>query len=608
VSPTDRNSVWADALLQELARSGVRELCVAPGSRSTPLVLAAARADAFRLRVFLDERSAAFFALGVGKGSGMPAAVVTTSGTAVANLLPAVVEACQSETPLLLLTADRPHHLRDSDANQAISQPGIFGAFTRAAWDLPQPRVDGPALLHLRAVADRAVAAALGAPAGPVHLNLPFDKPLEPSEDAGDVPPDFPESQALALQGRDAAPLVRISRRRAAASESELERLADLIDAAERPVLVAGIAAEPGRLGPVATRFAAACGMPLLADPLSGARFGPSHGSARIAGYDLFLRDAEIRERLRPDLVLRLGAAPTSASLLRWLGEAGGAVQVVVDDGGRWKDHQNTASLYVAADGPNTLESLMSRVGAPAPLSWRRRWDVVDRAAARGAWAAPGPRHEGHVAAAVVDGVESGDVLFVSSSMPIRDVDAYGAPREEGPGVFGNRGASGIDGIVSTAAGVAAGTGLRTVVLLGDLALLHDTNGLLSVREEGVELVLVVVNNDGGGIFHMLPVREFEPPFTELFATPHGLDLAHLARLHGLPHTRVESLDGVEEALRVGLRGRGSRMIEVLTDREANRIGHQAAVVAATTAARDALEEWDGEEGRTTDEEKEART
>jgi 2-succinyl-5-enolpyruvyl-6-hydroxy-3-cyclohexene-1-carboxylate synthase len=552
------------------------------------------------VRVFLDERSAAFFALGVGKGSGVPAAVVTTSGTAVANLLPAVAEACQSETPLLLLTADRPHHLRDSDANQAIPQPGIFGAFTRAAWDLPQPGVDAPALLHLRAVADRAVAAALGTPAGPVHLNLPFRKPLEPSDEAGDVPPGFGESEVLALRGRDPDPLVRISRRRAAASESELERLAELIDAAERPVLVAGIASEAHRLGPAVTRFAAACGMPLLADPLSGARMGPSHGSARIAGYDLFLRDAEVRERLRPDLVLRLGAAPTSASLLRWLSEAHEALQIVVDGGGRWKDHQNTASLYVAADGPDTLEALASRVGLPAPLSWRRRWEVADRAAARGARKAPGPRHEGHVAATVVAGVESSDVLFVSSSMPIRDVDAYGTPREEGPAIFGNRGASGIDGIVSTAAGVAAGTGNRTVLLTGDLALLHDSNGLLAVREEGVELVVVVVNNDGGGIFHMLPVREYDPPFTELFATPHGLELAHLARLYGLPHTRVESPKGVEEALRVGLEAGGSRMIEVVTDREVNRIGHQAAVLAATEAARDALKAWDEEGGRET--------
>jgi 2-succinyl-5-enolpyruvyl-6-hydroxy-3-cyclohexene-1-carboxylate synthase len=184
--------------------------------------------------------------------------------------------------------------------------------------------------------------------------------------------------------------------------------------------------------------------------------------------------------------------------------------------------------------------------------------------------------------------------------MPIRDVDAFGGSRDDGVALFGNRGASGIDGIVSTAAGVAAGTGSRTVALLGDLAFLHDSNGLLAVREEGVELVLVVVNNDGGGIFHMLPIREHDPPFTRLFATPHGLDLSHLARLHGLPFTRIESLEGVGEALQREFAGAGSRMIEVVTDREENRIGHQAAAAAAVKAALEALVAQEDEDGRRT--------
>lgn len=595
VKPTDSNSIWAGALLQELARCGVRQLCVAPGSRSTPLVMAAAREETVRLRVFLDERSAAFFALGMGKGSGEPAAVVTTSGTAVANLLPAVVEAYQSETPLLLLTADRPHHLRDSDANQAIHQPGIFGEFTRAAWDLPQPRVDASSLHHLRAVADRAVAATLGAPAGPVHLNLPFRKPLEPSTQVGDIPPDLETGGGLALDGRAGEPLVRVHRRRGAVDDEVLGRIAELVDGAERPVLVAGITSEPARTGPAAMRLAATCGMPLLADPLSGARMGPSYGSARIGSYDLFLRSPEVRELLRPDLILRVGAAPTSASTLRWMDEAREATQVVVDDGGRWKDHQNTASLYLNADVARAFEALAAAKGPPASFRWRQRWERVDEAAGAAAAAAPGPWHEGRVAAEVVRSLSPDDVLFVSSSMPIRDVDGFGAPREAGPPIFGNRGASGIDGIVSTAAGVAAGTGRRTVVLLGDLAFLHDANGLLAVREADVELVFVLVNNDGGGIFHMLPIREHEPPFTRLFATPHGLDLSHLSALHGLPHLRVESQAGLEEALSLGLQETGSRVIEVTTEREANRLGHEAAMAAATQAALAALREGDAE-------------
>jgi 2-succinyl-5-enolpyruvyl-6-hydroxy-3-cyclohexene-1-carboxylate synthase len=590
VTHGDGNTLWASTLLEELARCGVREVCVAPGSRSTPLVLAASREVGFRARVFLDERSAAFFALGLGKGSGVPAVVITTSGTAVANLLPAVVEASQSEVPLLLLTADRPHHLRDADANQAIRQPGIFGTYTREAWDLPQPRVDGESLLHLRSVAARAVAAALGAPGGPVHLNLPFRKPLEPRPDAGEVPQGFEAANPLAVRGRDGAPLVRIGTRRAAASEEEMEDLGALLDAAERPVLVAGVVPDPERTGPALTRFAAVAGMPLLADPLSGGRTGPGFGSVRVSSYDLFLRAPEVRAALRPDLILRVGAAPTSASLALWLREMSDVPQVVVDGGGRWKDHLNVASRYVQADAADTLAALSRASPRPAPAAWRRRWEAVERAVRESVLDGSGPDHEGHVAAAVVRACRPGDVLFVSSSMPIRDVDAFGGSREGELPVHGNRGASGIDGIVSTAAGVAAAAGRRTVALLGDLALLHDSNGLLAVREDGVELVLVVVNNDGGGIFHMLPIRALDPPFTELFATPHGLDLSHLAGLHGLPHVRIDDIGSVASALEEALEARGSRMIEVRTDRETNRVGHEASVTSALGAARAALD------------------
>ena len=182
--------------------------------------------------------------------------------------------------------------------------------------------------------------------------------------------------------------------------------------------------------------------------------------------------------------------------------------------------------------------------------------------------------------------------LFVSSSMPIRDVDGFGGVRDDGLEVYGNRGASGIDGIVSTAAGVSAGTVRRTVALMGDLAFLHDANGLLALREPGVQVTLVVVNNDGGGIFHMLPVRAYDPPFEELFGTPHGLDLAHLARLHGIPHERIEDLEGLDGVLQESLAAPGSRLVEVVTHREANRIGHEAAMSAAIAAAKDALDNF----------------
>jgi 2-succinyl-5-enolpyruvyl-6-hydroxy-3-cyclohexene-1-carboxylate synthase len=583
------NTPWARALVEELHHAGVREACIAPGSRSTPLVLALHRHGGFRIRVFLDERSAAFFALGVGKASGIPAAVVTTSGTAVANLVPAAVEAHQSEAPLILLTADRPHHLRDADANQAIRQPGMFGGFVREEWDLPQPRLDDASLRHLRAVAVRAVAAAVGDPPGPVHLNVPLRKPLEP-QDTADGKPDGPaDESALGLHGRRDRPLVQVTPHRGMPDPAALDRVEALLDEASRPILVAGPLPRPRETGAAIIRFAAAHGVPLLADPLSGARTQADHGAVRVSAYDLFLRSGAVREALEPDLVLRVGAAPTSAALNGWLESLTHVPQVVVDAGARWKDHLNAATHYLRSDPTATLLALATSADRPAPARWRDLWAAVDGAALQAALDAPGPLHEGHVAAMVMKAVPGDGVLFVSSSMPVRDVDGFGGERADDLPVFGNRGASGIDGIVSTAAGVASGTGRRVVALLGDLAFLHDSNGLLALREKDIRVTLVVVNNDGGGIFHMLPVREFEPPFTQLFATPHGLDLAHLARLHGLPHRRVEDLEALAGVLGEELGSPDSRVLEIVTDRDSNRVGHEAAMAAALAAARDAL-------------------
>ncbi len=597
----NRNQLWARVLLSELAASGVREVCMAPGSRSTALVLAAEAHPSLTVRVFLDERSAGFFALGIGKATGMPAVVITTSGTAVANLLPAVVEASQSETPLILLTADRPHRLRDADANQAIRQPGIFGEYVREAWDLSQPRAEVPALRHLRSVGSRAVAAALGLPGGPVHLNAPFEKPLGPTSVEGDIPDEV--ASDLAATGREGAPWTRISPREPAISEADAFLIVERLAAAERPILVAGPSPFASALGPSLVRLAAQAGMPLLADPLSGGRYGPPHGAVRIAHYDMFLKDPGVRDALEPDLILRVGPAPTSAPLTRWLEQLDQVTQIVIDAGSRWKDHVGTAEVAVCAHAPAALAHVAERLENPTAAHWRSRWQVVDTAAGVAAADAPGPRHEGHLATALIQALPEGTPLFVSSSMPIRDVDGWGGSHDKALAAFGNRGASGIDGIVSTAMGVAAGTGKPTVALLGDLAFLHDSNGLLASREADVDVLFVLVNNDGGGIFHMLPIREHEPPFERLFGTPHGLDLAALSACYGIGHRTVDlealtdQVDGdttvLDSLFSRELSGTGTRVLEIRTTREGNRIGHEAGTKAAVDAAIQALNEFE---------------
>ena len=335
MSGPDVNAMWARAFADELARAGVRDVCVAPGSRSTPLVLAFATHGGFRMRVHLDERSAAFFALGVGKATGVPAAVLTTSGTATANLFPAVMEASQAETPLLLLTADRPHRLRDADANQAVDQLRLFGPFVREFFEVAPPAAEGHALRHLRSLAARAVASAVGLPAGPVHLNFPFDRPLEPVPGADDAA--FAAAHPRAARGREGgAPYAVVTPRRPRLTDAELDGLAELLRAARRPVLVAGSSAEPDRVGAAAVGFAAATGVPLLADPLSGARWGPRSVARVVGAYDLVLREPRARAALAPDLVVRVGRSPSSAALLDYLDDCGAPTHAVIDPSHRW--------------------------------------------------------------------------------------------------------------------------------------------------------------------------------------------------------------------------------------------------------------------------------
>ncbi len=593
------NTLWARSIVDELARAGVRELVVAPGSRSTPVVLAAAADGRLKLRVHLDERSAAFFALGVGKAAGRPAAVLTTSGTAVANLLPAVVEASESGVPLLVLTADRPPRLRGADANQAIDQAGIFGDFVRESFDPGPPSLDGPALRHLRGVAARAVAASVSAAGpgpGPVHLNLPFDKPLEPVE----PPADFVEAHPLAATGRpDGAPFVRISTARAIAADARLDEVAALFAGGDAcGVIVAGPLEEAARVGPAVVALGEATGWPVLADPLSGARFGRAGDAHVVAGYDLFLDDPGVRERLAPSVIVRVGATPTSASLQRWILDHNGVPHVVLDAHGRWKDSGATATQVLRADAADALWRLAERVrtgsgteAAEWADEWRALWRRADEAARR-VTAARVPGHEGDLAGRVVEALDVGTTLVVSSSMPVRDVDGYAHPADRGLEVLGNRGASGIDGVVSTAFGVASQRDAPTVCLIGDVAFFHDRNGLLWSREADASVVFVLIDNDGGGIFHMLPVSEHEPHFTPLFATPHGLDPRAVIESHGIGF--VETTDeSLTESVRAAVKAGGSVVIHVRTDREENRSHHRATLDAVAGEVRAALAEPD---------------
>ena len=589
------NFRWARAILSALAEYGLEEVEIAPGSRSGPLVLASRAFPALHSRVHLDERCAAFFALGYGRTHLGPAAVITTSGTAVANLLPAVVEADMSDVPLVLITADRPPRLRGSDANQTIDQPGIFGDRVRFNADLPVPsraELDSTGPSSMIEIVRTAARHALGPPGGPVHVNVPFDKPLEPESPEGlelagpgGGQRVDPSADMTGLPGEEADERRwrrRTDRRRRGRDQQEM--LSGRLQMARRPLLVAGPSSDPGLDGPAVTRFAVSRGVPTFADPLSGARFDTraevASPSPILGAYDHFLRVPAVTGEHAPDLIIRMGRTPTSTVLARALTVWSDATQIVIDDGAHRKDHQELADHYLHASAAAMLGDLAgddaTRPPAPAPLStWARTWTDLEAAT----WSAiddvpPDPRHEGDHAAALVRALPDGSTLFVSSSMPVRDVDAYARPAPRDLQVLGNRGASGIDGIVSTVLGCAAGGAWPIAALIGDIAFYHDMNGLLAARDQELNAVFVVVDNDGGGIFHMLPIRDFEPVFTPYFATPHGLDFRHAARMYGLPFTDVATPEELEDAVAAAVARPGTEIVRVRTDRHANRLRH----------------------------------
>jgi 2-succinyl-5-enolpyruvyl-6-hydroxy-3-cyclohexene-1-carboxylate synthase len=572
----NRNTLWARTLVDELARAGVTAVCIAPGSRSTPLTAAFDRHDDIRTFSHLDERAAAYFALGRAKRTGEVTPLVCTSGTAAVNFHPAVVEAFQARVPMLLLTADRPPELRDSGANQTIDQEKLYGDSVRWYRDLPEPEPTNRKLRRLRTDAARALSTATGTPPGPVHLNVPFRKPLEPVHVEGDVPDDLaPE----AADGRD-GPFVSTTAGTPTVSETDLHELAETLSDAERGLLVAG--PDDPRLDTEAiTALAHATGFPVLADPLSGMRFGGHVRTVPVCGgYDAYLAPEVTNDWLDPDVVVRFGASPTSKPLRKYLARTD-ARQLLVDPAGEWREAEFTASDLVVAD-PGRLAGDLSRLvrggRSEASEAWRDRfetaeevhWNAVADAESGGSSEQTGAFYEGAILADAADLAPEPATLVVSNSMPVRDLDRFAEPSTASRTVLANRGASGIDGVTSTALGAGSATTDHLTYVTGDLAYYHDMNGLLALGRCGVEATIVLINNDGGGIFHMLPIERFDPPFTGQFKTPHGLDFRPTEDIYELGFARVETREEFREAYEQSVAVPGTQVIEVESDAESS--------------------------------------
>ncbi len=564
------------AFVDELVRSGMRAACTSPGSRSAPLVLTLAHEPRLRCYSHIDERCAGFFALGMAKASGLPVAVTCTSGTAAAELLPAVVEAREARVPMLLLTADRPPELRENGAGQAIDQLKLFGGAAKWFFEVGTHEATQARLRWIRTLACRAYAATLKGRPGVVHLNFPLREPLvtdEPlPEDTSARPGGVPYVRRRPLTTREWGHF---------GGDEDLDVLREIMNGAGRGVVVAGrdervfAGWSPGE---AVAAFATAAGWPLLADPMSGAR----SGAAAIAHYDALLRDEDFRAMAEPDLVLRVGDLPVSKPLRSWLAGLKDVRQIALDREAAWQDPDSVLSDSLALD-PATVLGPLAKADLPSTeRDWLATWRSGDELAAEAILGALGgdTLSEPRVASELGVLLAQETTLFVASSMPVRDIETFWPVREDPPRVLCNRGANGIDGIVSSAFGAAACERGPVVLLIGDVALAHDVGGLLAARRLELKLTIVLLDNGGGGIFDFLPVAEStlarkperiedvargapERTSSDLFgagntasdiytrhiATPTGLDFADAARLYGLAHERIDDISGFRAAL-----------------------------------------------------------
>jgi 2-succinyl-5-enolpyruvyl-6-hydroxy-3-cyclohexene-1-carboxylate synthase len=555
------NRLWAYLIVEELLRCGIEFFCVAPGSRSTPLVAALAANARARSLIHFDERGTAFAALGHARATGRPAAWITTSGTAVANGLPAVVEAATDGVPMILLTADRPPELRQTGANQTIDQPDIFGDYVRWRFDLPAPDPGIDPAMVLTTL-DQAAYRASRTPQGPVHLNLMFREPLLP--DPGDEPVlSGPSSWAQSDE-----PYTRYAVTKPAVDEMEIYRLWELLRPVKQGLVVAGRLASR-KQGEAVLRLADTLGWPLLPDIGSQIRLG-TEGLA--AHFDALLAGDSFARSYAPEAVVHVGGRALSKRLEQFLARSRPDPFLVVRENPFRLDPAHRVTHSVEANVLDFCSALVRTATEDPPAmdsSWTAGWQeaseevgrYLDRISSR-------EPNEPLVARFVSRNAPPEHGLVVASSMPVRDLDTYAATSGAPVPVAANRGASGIDGTVATAAGFARGLGRPVTLLIGDLALLHDLNSLAMLRD--VHVVVVVLNNDGGGIFSFLPIARHEEFFESYFGTPQGVGFEPAAKMFGLSYEHPATMEEFVEAYVSSCAHSSSTLIEVRTDREEN--------------------------------------
>lgn len=563
--------MYTSALVDELARIGVTDCVISPGSRSTPLALLIAEHQELHTYINVDERSAAFFALGAAKASRKPTVLVCTSGSAAANYLPAIVEAVYSRIPLIVITADRPHELREVGAPQAINQINMYSNFTRAYFEAALPEDSEHMVSYARSLIRRAAAAALKSPNGPVHINIPFREPLIP--DLADP--------LLFTYGRSVHPKY-IDTGHFALSNSVYERLALELCNVRKGIIVCGTQTN-GDFPEGVMELADRLQFPILADPLSQLRLCGRQSEWMIDGYDAFLKNEHAVAQLKPELILRFGAMPVSKPFLQACQNHWQDVRhIIVDGGGEWRDPAGVATDMLYCDESTFCKEIVNRISTntTADPEWNKQWIRVNKATVSALTTIrdQAGMSEGRAIYELNELLPDGSQLFIANSMPIRDVDTFIHHGYKQIELLCNRGANGIDGTISTALGAAL-NGKPTLLVTGDLSFFHDLNGLAALRLNELSLTIILINNDGGGIFSFLPQATAESSkkhFDRLFLTSLNMPFENAAKLYGAEYMKVENWEQYREQIMNGLSSKGIHIIEVQTNRDNNVTEHRA--------------------------------
>lgn len=558
-------TAYTAAFVAELVQTGVTEAVISPGSRSTPMAMVMAEHPGLNIHIHVDERSAAFFALGIAKATGKPVAILCTSGTAAANYFPAIAEANISRIPLIVITSDRPHELRDVGAPQAIDQIHLYGHHVKWFVEMAIPEKSEEMLRYVRSVCGRAAATALQAPSGPVHLNFPFREPLIPRLDENVF--QLNERPKKYVNVRNGALTI---------DKSDLSDIALMINEHEKGIIICGQMEDETFAGMV-TELSDRLHYPILADPLSQLRSGKHSTANVIDAYDTFLRSADAKDFLKPTIVLRFGAMPVSKALTIFLKENNEAEHLVIDSGGGWRDPAVLSTEMIYCDETKFCRDLLSEVKAKNDQQFLHKWQTLNQLTKENLTVIRDTTElsESRLFYQLAEMLPDHASLFVGNSMPIRDLDSFFHNNKKSIRILANRGANGIDGTVSTALGAATVTSQSSYLVLGDLTFFHDLNGLLAAKLYDIDMTIIVINNNGGGIFSFLSQAEHPKHFEHLFGTPLDLDFEHVVRMYNGKFTRVQDWEHLGSLMESSKKAHGLNVIEVVTKRDRNTEEHR---------------------------------